>query len=167
MAATSPQDAASTSATRDERSESPALDRAALLAMDTDDYMNDAQRAFFRARLTEMRGGLGYTTSVVLPDPSDENPIENGDRAFIEEERAIATSLLEHNAAQLAEIDAALKRIDEGSYGFCMETGEEIGLPRLLAYPTALYTVEVQERHERQSRLGDARNGGTGVAAET
>ena len=139
------------------------LDEAAVRAMPPDDYMNEAQLDFFRALLEARLRDLGYSRSVIVPDPSEEQPIESGDRAFLEEERAIATSIIEHNAEQRAEIEAALKRIEDGSYGYCDETGDPIGLPRLLAYPSALYTVEVQERHERARKLGEV-PGRMGVA---
>jgi DnaK suppressor protein len=140
---------------RQRRKAATAIDESALRAMPPEEYMNDAQRAYFRRLLEERLAGLGYSRAVTVPDPSEEQPIESGDRAFLEEERAIATSLIEHGAAQRAEIEAALRRIEDGSYGFCEETGEPIGLPRLLAYPAAVYTVEVQERHERSQRLGE------------
>jgi DnaK suppressor protein len=140
------------------------LDQAALRAMPPEDYMNEAQLAFFRGLLEARLRDLGYSRTAIVPDPSEEQPIESGDRAFLEEERAIATSIIEHNAEQRAEIDAALKRIDDGSYGYCDETGDPIGLPRLLAYPSAMYTVEVQERHERARKLGEV-PGRMGVAA--
>jgi len=138
-------------------------DADAIRAMPEGDYMNEIQLAFFRRLLEDRRAGLGYSASITVPDPSQEQPIESGDRALIEEERAIATSLIEHTAEQRAEIETALKRVEDGSYGYCMETGEPIGIPRLLAHPSALYTVEVQERHERARRLGEL-PGRSGVA---
>ena len=140
------------------------LDAEAIRAMPDGDYMNAAQLAFFRGRLEERLRGLGYSGSLTVPDPSAEQPIESGDRALVEEERAIATSLSEHAAEQRAEIEAAMKRVDEGTYGYCLETGEAIGIPRLLAYPSALYTVEVQAQHERARRLGEAA-GRSGIAS--
>jgi DnaK suppressor protein len=139
------------------------IDEATLRAMPPDDYMNEAQLEYFRVLLEERLRGLGYSRTVTVPDPSEEQPIESGDRAFLEEERAIATSIIEHNAEQRAEIEAALKRITDGTYGYCEETGEPIGIPRLLAYPAAVYTIEVQERHERARKLGEV-PGRMGVA---
>lgn len=142
------------------------IDAATVRAMPPDQYMNDVQLAYFRELLQERLRELGYTRSVTVPDPSEEQPIESGDRAFIEEERAIATSLIEHTVAQRREIEGALRRIDDGSYGYCHETGEPIGILRLLAYPAAVYTVEVQEQHERARRLGESpgRSGAATVA---
>lgn len=132
------------------------IDEAAVRAMSPEEYMNDAQRDFFRHLLQSRLASLGYTSALAVNEIFEEQPIESGDRAFIEEERAIATSLNEHTNAQRAEIDRALGRIEEGTYGYCEETGDPIGIARLLAYPAALYTVEVQERHERAQRLGES-----------
>jgi DnaK suppressor protein len=155
---------ASTKPARPARASHPTtLDADAIRKMPPDDYMNEVQLGYFRRLLEERLRSMGYSGSITVPDPSEEQPIETGDRAFIEEERAIATSLIEHNAEQRAEIEIALRRIDDGSYGYCQETGDPIGIPRLLAYPAALYTVEIQERHERARRLGESPGRG-GVA---
>ncbi len=139
------------------------IDEATLRAMPPEDYMNEAQLEYFRALLEKRLESLGYSRTVTVPDPSEEQPIESGDRANLEEERAIATSIIEHNAEQRAEVEAALKRIADGTYGYCEETGDPIGIPRLLAYPSAVYAIEVQERHERARKLGEV-PGRMGVA---
>ena len=103
-----------------------------LLAMSDKDYMNDKQLEFFRNRLTEMEAELrhnaGQTTenlreSTVVPDPAD--------RATIEEEHALELRTRDRERKLLKKVQAAIKRIDEGEYGYCEETGEPIGVRRL------------------------------------
>ena len=128
-----------------------------LLAMSDKDYMNDKQLEFFRNRLTEMEAELrhnaGQTTenlreSTVVPDPAD--------RATIEEEHALELRTRDRELKLLKKVQAAIKRIDEGEYGYCEETGEPIGVRRLLARPTATLSLEAQERREiKQKMFGD------------
>ena len=128
-----------------------------LLAMSDKDYMNDKQLEFFRNRLTEMEAELrhnaGQTTenlreSTVVPDPAD--------RATIEEEHALELRTRDRERELLKKVQAAIKRIDEGEYGYCEETGEPIGVRRLLARPTATLSLEAQERREiKQKMFGD------------
>lgn len=128
-----------------------------LLAMSDKDYMNDKQLEFFRNRLTEMEAELrhnaGQTTenlreSTVVPDPAD--------RATIEEEHALELRTRDRERKLLKKVQAAIKRLDEGEYGYCEETGEPIGVRRLLARPTATLSLEAQERREiKQKMFGD------------
>lgn len=128
-----------------------------LLAMSDKGYMNDKQLEFFRNRLTEMEAELrhnaGQTTenlreSTVVPDPAD--------RATIEEEHALELRTRDRERKLLKKVQAAIKRIDEGEYGYCEETGEPIGVRRLLARPTATLSLEAQERREiKQKMFGD------------
>ena len=128
-----------------------------LLAMPEADYMNEAQLAFFRDRLgkmeSELRHNAGQTTenlreSTVVPDPLD--------RATIEEEHALELRTRDRERKLLKKVQAAIKRIDEGDYGYCEETGEPIGVRRLLARPTATLSLEAQERREiKQKMFGD------------
>ena len=128
-----------------------------LLAMSDKDYMNDKQLEFFRNRLTEMEAELrhnaGQTTenlreSTVVPDPAD--------RATIEEEHALELRTRDRERKLLKKVQAAINRIDEGEYGYCEETGEPIGVRRLLARPTATLSLEAQERREiKQKMFGD------------
>ena len=128
-----------------------------LLAMSDKDYMNDKQLEFFRNRLTEMEAELrhnaGQTTenlreSTVVPDPAD--------RATIEEEHALELRTRDRERKLLKKVQAAIKRIDECEYGYCEETGEPIGVRRLLARPTATLSLEAQERREiKQKMFGD------------
>ena len=123
-----------------------------ILAWDgpEDDYMNARQLAFFRALLLQQQDELinkaGETTSHMqehetAPDPAD--------RASQEEEYALELRTRDRERKLLSKIQASLRDIDEGEYGFCRDTGEPIGLRRLLARPTATLSVEAQERRER------------------
>jgi len=133
------------------------LTEQALLRMPEADYMNEAQRAFFRERLQQMEREIlhnaGETTehlreTVIVPDPAD--------RATIEEEHALELRTRDRERKLLKKIQQAIASIDTGDYGFCEETGEPIGLPRLLARPTATLSLEAQQRRElRQKLYGD------------
>ena len=131
-------------------SSSAVLDEVSLLAMLEADYMNAAQLAFFQARLRAMRAELERNArmteehlhgAIALPDPND--------RATVEEAQALELRVRDRERKLLKKIDEALTRIKDGSYGFCEETGEPIGLPRLLARPTASLSIEAQELRER------------------
>ncbi|MBU6187710.1 MAG: RNA polymerase-binding protein DksA [Betaproteobacteria bacterium] len=133
------------------------LTEEALLRMPEADYMNEAQRAFFREKLQQMEREIlhnaGETTehlreTVIVPDPAD--------RATIEEEHALELRTRDRERKLLKKIQQAIASIDAGDYGFCEETGEPIGLPRLLARPTATLSLEAQQRRElRQKLYGD------------
>ena len=129
----------------------------AILKMSEDDYMNDVQLEFFRDRLRQMerdiRNNAGETTehlreTVIVPDPAD--------RATIEEEHALELRTRDRERKLLKKIEQALAQIDSGDYGYCEETGDPIGIPRLLARPTATLSLEAQQRRElRQKPYGD------------
>lgn len=129
----------------------------AILKMSEDDYMNDVQLEFFRERLRQMerdiRNNAGETTehlreTVIVPDPAD--------RATIEEEHALELRTRDRERKLLKKIEQALAQIDSGDYGYCEETGDPIGIPRLLARPTATLSLEAQQRRElRQKLYGD------------
>jgi DnaK suppressor protein len=133
------------------------LTEEALLKMPESAYMNAAQLAFFRARLQQMEqeilSNAGETTehlreTVIVPDPAD--------RATIEEEHALELRTRDRERKLLKKIQQAIARIDSGDCGYCEETGEPIGLPRLLARPTATLSLEAQQRRElRQKLYGD------------
>lgn len=128
-----------------------------ILKVPDDDYMNAQQLEFFRRRLTdlekELRANADQTTvnlreTTVVPDPAD--------RATIEEEHALELRTRDRERKLLKKVQAAIKRIDEGEYGYCEETGEPIGVRRLLARPTATLSLEAQERREiKQKMFGD------------
>ena len=126
----------------------------AILKMSEDDYMNDVQLEFFRDRLRQMerdiRNNAGETTehlreTVIVPDPAD--------RATIEEEHALELRTRDRERKLLKKIEQALAQIDSGDYGYCEETGDPIGIPRLLARPTATLSLEAQQRRELHQKL--------------
>ena len=134
------------------------LTEAELQAMPDDEYMNDKQLDFFRARLTALKDDLlsnaGETTehlredTTIVPDPAD--------RATIEEEHALELRTRDRERKLLKKIIQSLGRIEASDYGFCDETGEPIGLGRLLARPTATLSLEAQQRREmKQKMFGD------------
>ena len=121
-----------------------------ILSMSEDDYMNEEQLEFFRHRLSEMerqlRANADQTT--VVPDPAD--------RATIEEEHALELRTRDRERKLLKKVQAALKRIEDGEYGYCEETGDPIGVARLMARPTATLSLEAQQRRElKQKMYGD------------
>jgi DnaK suppressor protein len=128
-----------------------------LLSMPDDEYMNAAQLAFFRYRLQQMERELlsnaDETTehlreTVIVPDPAD--------RATIEEEHALELRTRDRERKLLKKVQSSLAQIDSGEYGFCEETGDPIGIPRLLARPTATLSLEAQQRREiKQKLFGD------------
>ena len=134
-----------------------ALTEAEILKMPESDYMNPAQLEFFRERLLEMerdiRNNADETTehlreTVIVPDPAD--------RATIEEEHALELRPRDRERKLLKKIKQSLERIDSGDYGYCEETGDPIGIPRLLARPTATLSLEAQQRRAlRQKLYGD------------
>ena len=134
------------------------LTEAELQAMPEGEYMNDKQLEFFRSRLQALKDDLlsnaGETTehlredTSIVPDPAD--------RATIEEEHALELRTRDRERKLLKKISQSITRIDAGDYGFCDETGEPIGLGRLLARPTATLSLEAQQRRElKQKMFGD------------
>lgn len=129
-----------------------------ITAMPDAEYMNDVQLAFFRRKLmllkADMLANAGETTehlredTVVVPDPAD--------RATIEEEHALELRTRDRERKLLKKIEQAIARIDSGDYGYCEETGEPIGVGRLMARPTASLSLEAQQRRElKQKMFGD------------
>src|SRR5512143_1856083 len=125
-----------------------------LLKAPDKDYMNDAQLAFFRQRLLELRDQL-LTNADDTGQHLRENEIttDPSDRATLEEEYTLELRTRDRERKLLKKVEKSLKMIDEGTYGFCEETGEPIGIPRLLARPTATLSLEAQERRERVQKL--------------
>lgn len=128
-----------------------------MLAMPESDYMNERQLAFFKERLKQLEQDIlnnaGETTEHLretqfVPDPAD--------RATIEEEHALELRTRDRERKLLKKVQQSIARIESGEYGWCEETGEPIGIPRLLARPTATLSLEAQERREmRQKLYGD------------
>jgi len=143
--------------TTDTTSSGQQLTEKELLAMPESDYMNDAQREFFRNRLKDLEqeilNNADATTENLretqfVPDPAD--------RATIEEEHALELRTRDRERKLLKKVQQSLVLIESGEYGWCEETGEPIGLQRLLARPTATLSLEAQERREmRQKLYGD------------
>lgn len=130
------------------------LTEAALLKMPESDYMNAAQLAFFRTRLETLRDEMlanAADTGEHLKE--NENFADPNDRATVEEENMLEQRVRDRERKLLKKINKALARIESGEFGFCLETGDPIGLPRLLARPTAEYSIEAQERHEKMEKL--------------
>jgi DnaK suppressor protein len=134
------------------------LTDAEVLAMPDAEYMNDKQVEFFRAKLTQLKEDIlsnaGETTehlredTSIVPDPAD--------RATIEEEHALELRTRDRERKLLKKIMQSLSRLDSGEYGYCDETGEPIGLGRLIARPTATLSLEAQQRRElKQKMFGD------------
>lgn len=124
-----------------------------ILNAPEDDYMNKEQLAFFRQLLLEMRHSL--TVSDEAPDINDldvERAADESDRATQEEQYWIQVHMKEREATLIRDIDKALHRIRTGDYGFCEDTGDDIGIKRLLIRPTSRFTAEAQARRELQTR---------------
>ena len=119
-------------------------------AMPEDDYMNDAQTAFFRARLLEMRQEV-LSREVDAKERLHQREVfaDPADRATAEEEHWLDLRLRERESLLLRKIDEALKRIADREYGYCEKTGDPIGIPRLLARPTATVCVDIKGQDER------------------
>lgn len=125
-----------------------------VLKMSEKDYMSDAQKAFFKARLQQIEKDLiknaGETTehlreTTLVPDPAD--------RATIEEEHALELRTRDRERKLLKKVQQSIASIDTDEYGWCVETGEPIGVQRLLARPTATLSLEAQQRRELKQKL--------------
>lgn len=136
------------------RSTGKPMSEAEILAAPEKDYMNAAQLQFFKVRLQTMEQDIlrnaGETTehlreSIIVPDPAD--------RATIEEEHALELRTRDRERKLLKKIQQSIHRIDSGDYGYCEETGDPIGVPRLLARPTATLSLEAQERREMKQKM--------------
>jgi len=127
---------------------------AELLRMPAKDYMNEAQLAFFRQILQTLREELmtnaGETSEHLRETPSVPDP---ADRATIEEEHALELRTRDRERKLMRKIEQSLARIEAGDYGYCDETGEPIGLKRLLARPTATLSIEAQQRRELKQKM--------------
>lgn len=121
-----------------------------LLKAPEKDYMNEAQLEFFRQRLLAQRAELENDIARARSELStNENEPDELDRASAEEERWLSLRISEREGKLLRKIDEALQRIDDGDYGYCEDTGDPIGIPRLLARPTATLSAEAKTRREQ------------------
>jgi DnaK suppressor protein len=122
---------------------------------DHESFMNERQREYFRKKLLAWKEEIlreSRETLNHLQEESQNHP-DLADRASSETDRAIELRARDRQRKLIAKIDAALKRIEDGSYGFCEETGDPISLKRLDARPIATLSIEAQERHERRERV--------------
>jgi DnaK suppressor protein len=122
---------------------------------DKEPFMNERQREYFRAKLLAWREDILREAKDTLQHLQEENQNhpDLADRASSETDRAIELRARDRQRKLIAKIDEALTRIDDGTYGYCEETGEPISLRRLEARPIATLSVEAQERHERRERV--------------
>lgn len=117
-------------------------------------FMNDMQREFFRQKLVAWREELLRESAETLTNLKDGGMTvpDLSDRASAEADKSLELRTRDRMRKVISKIDAALDRIEDGTYGYCEETGEPIGLERLIARPIATMTVEAQERHERMEK---------------
>ncbi len=122
---------------------------------DAEPFMNSAQLAYFRKKLTDWKEDIlreSHDTLVTLQNESLREP-DVTDRASSETDWSLELRTRDRQRKLIAKIDAALRRIEDGEYGYCEVTGEPISLARLEARPIATMTVEAQERHERNEKI--------------
>jgi DnaK suppressor protein len=122
---------------------------------DDEPFMNERQREYFRRRLINWKEEILRESKETLQNLAQEtlSHADLADRASTEAERANELRTRDRQRKLISKIDSALRRIDEGTYGFCEETGDPITLRRLEARPIATLSLEAQERHERRERV--------------
>lgn len=123
-----------------------------ILNMSEDDYMNDVQLAFFKSKLLQLEEEMvanAKKTTQAFQEQDTNYIADPSDRATLEEEYALELRTRDRERKLLQKIRGALELIESGDYGFCEDTGEPIGLKRLLARPTATLSIEAQERREK------------------
>ena len=120
-----------------------------------EEFMNPNQRAYFRAKLINWKNDILREARETLDHLAEEsaNHSDIADRASSETDRAIELRARDRQRKLISKIDSALARIDDGTYGYCEETGEPISLKRLDARPIATLSIEAQERHERREKV--------------
>jgi DnaK suppressor protein len=131
------------------------IDLSEYVPSENEEFMNSRQRAYFRAKLIAWKNDILREARETLEHLAEEsaNHPDLADRASSETDRAIELRARDRQRKLISKIDAALQRIDEGTYGYCEETGEPIGLKRLDARPIATLSIEAQERHERREKV--------------
>jgi DnaK suppressor protein len=122
---------------------------------DKEPFMNERQREYFRKKLLDWKEDILKEAKETLQHLQDENQNhpDLADRASSETDRAIELRARDRQRKLIAKIEEALARLEDGTYGYCEETGEPIALKRLEARPIATLTIEAQERHERRERV--------------
>lgn len=120
-----------------------------------EEYMNDQHVLFFRRKLLAWRQELIRESSETIHQMKEQvgHDSDIADRASTETDRSLELRTRDRERKLIVKIDEALRRLDDGSYGYCEETGEPIGLNRLIARPIATLSIEAQERHERDERI--------------
>lgn len=123
--------------------------------LDDEPFMNERQHEFFRQKLTDWKANIleGNRDTIEGMQEGTRNIPDVADRASEETDRALELRTRDRERKVVSKIDQALRRIDDGSYGYCEDTGEPISLKRLQARPIATLSLEAQERHERKERV--------------
>jgi DnaK suppressor protein len=118
-------------------------------------FMNERQLAYFKAKLLTWKEDILRESKETLSHLQDENHVlpDVADRASSETDRSLELRTRDRQRKLISKIDSALKRIEDGSYGYCEETGDPISLKRLDARPIATLSIEAQERHEKRERV--------------
>jgi DnaK suppressor protein len=131
------------------------IDLSNYVPSEDEEFMNMHQKAYFRAKLVAWKNDILREARETLGHLAEEsaNHPDLADRASSETDRAIELRARDRQRKLISKIDAALQRIDDGTYGYCEETGEPIGLKRLDARPIATLSIEAQERHERREKV--------------
>lgn len=126
-----------------------------VIAMPDSEYMNEVQLAYFRIKLQNLKQDILKSASETSEHLRDESSVvpDPTDRATIEEEHALELRTRDRERKLLKKIEQSIQLIESGDYGFCDETGEPIGVPRLLARPTATLSLEAQQRRELKQKL--------------
>ncbi|MDB5366506.1 MAG: TraR/DksA family transcriptional regulator [Rhodospirillales bacterium] len=122
---------------------------------DSEEFMNPRMREYFRRKLLKWQAELLADSNETLQSLADDGGLQEpdiADRASAETDRALELRTRDRERKLLSKIDAALQRIEDGTYGYCEETGDPIGVKRLEARPIATLSLEAQERHERLER---------------
>ncbi|MBU4435742.1 MAG: RNA polymerase-binding protein DksA [Alphaproteobacteria bacterium] len=122
---------------------------------DSEPFMNERQLEYFKGKLNEWKDEILRESRETIThlQKETENHADLADRASSETDRALELRTRDRQRKLISKIDQALRRVEDGSYGYCEETGEPIGLARLEARPTATLSLEAQERHERRERV--------------
>jgi DnaK suppressor protein len=122
---------------------------------ESEPFMNDRQKEYFRAKLLRWKDEILRESRETLENlqKENENHPDFADRASNETDRSIELRARDRQRKLIAKIDAALQRIEDGTYGYCEETGEPISLKRLEARPIATLSIDAQERHERKEKV--------------
>jgi DnaK suppressor protein len=131
------------------------IDLADYVPSENEEFMNSRQRAYFRSKLVAWKNEILREARETLDHLAEEsaNHPDLADRASSETDRAIELRARDRQRKLISKIDAAMQRIDDGTYGYCEETGEPISLKRLDARPIATLSIEAQERHERREKV--------------